>query len=419
MTTKRAGYVLVSSHYAPLYQYGGPVRLAVQYASLAQREGLDVCVVTMATEAELAEARDSKCAEGAVSSDVSALALDRRSVWARLKAIPAAFRMTWRQSARSSDTLLHICEYRAPLTLGATLALAVRCKARRWLTALTPVSEAEVKAAIVHSAFGQLQPANHVAKRGYDAIFRGLTRSLPYTVLVQNTHEDSIARAFFRNHSKLRVTLLPLTTAGWDQLPEQAAPAAVVEQRMLARTAFGLPTSSAAIQRPVLVFLGRWVPAKGIERLLKAVAALPSDLEPTLIVAGADFGIGDQLRQLAESLGLTHRVRFEENVSARRFSIYAAADVFTAFPTLYEETMLASIEALSVGTPILVSQEADVPYVQDAGAGFIIDFSQQAFESALRRLIADPEASPKARKAWARWFTPAAQDATLRAVLRG
>ena len=36
--------------------------------------------------------------------------------------------------------------------------------------------------------------------------------------------------------------------------------------------------------------------------------------------------------------------------------------------------MLASIEALACGTPIIVSREADIPFVEAEGAGRVIDF---------------------------------------------
>ena len=45
--------------------------------------------------------------------------------------------------------------------------------------------------------------------------------------------------------------------------------------------------------------------------------------------------------------------------------------------------MLASIEAMSCGTPIVVSREADAPYIEEQGAGIIIDYDLESAVDAL------------------------------------
>ena len=394
-------YLLVSSHWAPLYHFGGPVRLALQYAEAAAARGVVPHALTIASRAEIgvAAARGDVPARLDPPAVVRRLSLDRRSRLARGLAIGRAAAWAWRTTRGERRVVLHICEYRAPLTVGALLALALRRRAG-------------VEVRVAHSAFGQLQPPDGLGKRAYDALHWMLSRALPYTVLAQNGHEAALARRFFSAHRALDVTLLPLSSEVDPTLQGGAGAMTLDRHRADARAALGLPADEV-----VLVFLGRWVPAKGIERLMRAVAALPSP-RPWLIVAGADFGIGESLHALAHELGTAARTRFMEDVSARRFAIYAASDVFVAAPILFEETMLASVEALSTGTAVLLSREADIPHVEDAGAGAVIDFSERAFAAALGRLLAERAALPaRARAVHARHFDGRATARAIAALL--
>ena len=51
--------------------------------------------------------------------------------------------------------------------------------------------------------------------------------------------------------------------------------------------------------------------------------------------------------------------------------------------------MLASVEALSCGTPVLVSREADLPFVERLGAGFVIDFEIEEASIRMHKVAAD------------------------------
>ena len=63
------------------------------------------------------------------------------------------------------------------------------------------------------------------------------------------------------------------------------------------------------------------------------------------------------------------------------------ADLFLGFPEIYEETMLSSIEAMSCGTPIVVSKEADSPYVEEGEAGHIIDYDMKSAVTAINDIV--------------------------------
>jgi alpha-maltose-1-phosphate synthase len=115
-----------------------------------------------------------------------------------------------------------------------------------------------------------------------------------------------------------------------------------------------------------LLFVGRLIPYKGVELLLRAVeiAARRCSIELD-IVGGADPVYKAFLLRLIRELRLGSSVNFLEPVPRDQLpSLYQRADVF-CFPTLCDTYGIALLEAMSCGCAVLVS---DV-----AGAGEIVN----------------------------------------------
>jgi glycosyltransferase involved in cell wall biosynthesis len=127
----------------------------------------------------------------------------------------------------------------------------------------------------------------------------------------------------------------------------------------------------------VLLFLGRFHPEKGLLRVLETFRALRSSGGGPwkLLLVGRDDGFQGALEGEIRKWKLENEARIVTNVYEQRFEFYRLASVFVGFPTMYEETMLSAVEALQCGTPVVVSREADMPFVDEAGAGFVIDYS--------------------------------------------
>jgi glycosyltransferase involved in cell wall biosynthesis len=115
-----------------------------------------------------------------------------------------------------------------------------------------------------------------------------------------------------------------------------------------------------------LLFVGRLIPYKGVELLLRAVAIAALRCSIKLDVVGAaDPVYKDFLLRLTQELRLGSSVDFLEPVPRDQLpSLYQRADVF-CFPTLCDTYGIALLEAMSCGCAVLVS---DV-----AGAGEIVN----------------------------------------------
>ncbi|HTL70105.1 MAG TPA: glycosyltransferase [Candidatus Eisenbacteria bacterium] len=140
--------------------------------------------------------------------------------------------------------------------------------------------------------------------------------------------------------------------------------------------------------RPVILFLGRINWKKGLDRLIPAMASVP---QAELVIAGNDEeGYGDSMRRLADQKGVGLRVRFAGEVRGpRKWALLRAAAVL-ALPSYGENFGNVVLEAMSVGCPVIVSEEvgaADV--VRESGAGRVVSGGAEELGRELAALLRD------------------------------
>ena len=152
-------------------------------------------------------------------------------------------------------------------------------------------------------------------------------------------------------------------------------------------TSLGLPG-------PFVLFVGRLATNKGLLALVEGFATLArTDPTASLVLVGADDGMGPAVDAKAAALGLTGRVvRTGFLADERRLaSAYREARVF-ALPSQYEAFGLALLEALAQGTPVIASRVGGIPeFVEDGRAGLLVTpESSSEIAAALGRLWNDP-----------------------------
>ncbi|MFQ5667283.1 MAG: glycosyltransferase family 4 protein [Candidatus Binatia bacterium] len=141
---------------------------------------------------------------------------------------------------------------------------------------------------------------------------------------------------------------------------------------------------------PLVLFVGKITPRKGVDVLLRAVALLPRDVR--LVVAG-NFMMPEQpVRLLARNLGISERVRFVGLLSGNdKLAAYVDADV-VAYPSADEIFGLVPFESLICGTPPVVCDDSGCgEMVQAAGGGVLVPYGDPgALATALSALLGDP-----------------------------
>jgi D-inositol-3-phosphate glycosyltransferase len=163
--------------------------------------------------------------------------------------------------------------------------------------------------------------------------------------------------------------------------------------RKQARRALGLPG-----QGPLLLFVGRIQPLKGLAVAVRTLAALIADHpDARLVVVGGPSGPQGEaevarVHSLVESLGLGDHVFFvPPRLHDLLSTYYRAADVCLV-PSRSESFGLVALEAAACGTPVVASDVGGLRSLIDHGrTGYLVeDHSPEAFAGWVRQVLAEP-----------------------------
>ncbi len=163
--------------------------------------------------------------------------------------------------------------------------------------------------------------------------------------------------------------------------------------RRQARRAIGLPD-----QGPLLLFVGRIQPLKGVAVAVRALAALSRDYTGArLVVVGGPSGpqgeaeVG-RLVALVDELGLGERVVFVPPRPHELLSTYYRAADVCLVPSRSESFGLVALEAAACGTPVVASDVGGLRSLIDHGrTGYLVDEpSPDAFAAWVRQILAEP-----------------------------
>jgi D-inositol-3-phosphate glycosyltransferase len=179
--------------------------------------------------------------------------------------------------------------------------------------------------------------------------------------------EEDLIRLY--NAEPSRITIVP---CGFD--PSEFEPMS----RPLARLDLGLDPAER-----ILLQLGRMVPRKGVDTVIRAVGRLRSDhdLAVRLLVVGGSEREPDL--EASPELTRLHAIASEEGVSdlvqfvgrrdrAELARYYNAADIFVSTPW-YEPFGITPVEAMACGIPVVGSRVGGIKFsVRDAETGYLV-----------------------------------------------
>ena len=109
----------------------------------------------------------------------------------------------------------------------------------------------------------------------------------------------------------------------------------------------------------IVLFVGRFAPVKGIDRLMAAIAYLQHHRRLRLVLVGGDGNNTPEyqrFQRLARKLSIQNSVSFVGRIEQDRLPpYYSAADVLVV-PSYYESFGLVALEALASGTPVVATK---------------------------------------------------------------
>ncbi len=359
----------VIPRYAPAWKYGGSVRFSYDLdAALAER-GFDITVYTtdQIDEHHRSPVRH-ECLNGI---EVHRFPnpwnyLASQAAWLGL--YPIGLRRRLQDTVNRFDAM-HVTEAR-----GAHA---------RWAFAAARASGVPV----VWSPLGGLAPGVGIRKpyrRGYDVVHDTARLVRESRMLVaQSAHEAQVFEALGAGPAQVATIGLGVDGRWFRKLPPRGQ----------FRHAVGLEP-----QHPVVLFIGRLHPTKGLDVLLHA-CAIVRRTHPTLqvVLIGWDHGALRTVVRVSRSLGLERALRLlPPAFEVARVQAYVDADVFAVAATSYEETSLAALEAVACGTPCVLTKQCEIPGLP-TGGGIVTDSNPEAFAAGLSAVLGDPHRAERAR----------------------
>lgn len=146
---------------------------------------------------------------------------------------------------------------------------------------------------------------------------------------------------------------------------------------------------------PYLLALGRLSWKKGLDRLVEALPLLagPQGTGPRLVVAGNDEeGLLPRLAARAAAAGVADRFVYAGPVAGADKAALLRRALLLALPSYSENFGNVVLEAMAVGTPVVVTPEVGLaPAVAEAGAGVVTSGEPTVLAAALAALAGDPE----------------------------
>ena len=217
-----------------------------------------------------------------------------------------------------------------------------------------------------------------IAKPLYDVAFTNRTVRGAGICLAQTKHEKKLYKEF--GVSDHRIELVPLAVDGsrFHRLPEQG----------IFRARIGLSK-----KEKIILCVCRINALKGIDTLVKSFSqVLLQENDARLVIVGRDDGYGKEIRNLVNILGLQEKVIFagplyEDDI----LFAYVDADVFALTPPHFEETTLAGLEACFCGTQVVITEQAEIPHLEESDAGSIVPNDIELITLAVIRAIADED----------------------------
>ena len=147
---------------------------------------------------------------------------------------------------------------------------------------------------------------------------------------------------------------------------------------------------------PLVLFVGRIQPLKGVDVAVGALAELEDETVSLMIVGGASGADGEhevaRIRDMIAGLGLEERVVFVPPQPHYALSTYYRASDLVVMPSRSESFGLVALEAAACGRPVVAAAVGGLrTLVEDGVSGYLIDDRDPvSYARAIERVLDDP-----------------------------
>jgi len=167
-----------------------------------------------------------------------------------------------------------------------------------------------------------------------------------------------------------------------------------------------------------LLHTGHLEPRKNLDVVLHALALLPTERRPDLVLVGRDAGSAAHLQQLAARLGIARSLHVRGVLADAEVAALCVTARAVVVPSTYEGFGLAALEGLACGRPTLVAAAGALPEVVGEAGTCLPPHDAAAWARAIDATATDAAAAAPARRQRAAQFAWPAAAQRLLAVWR-
>ncbi|MBD2328577.1 hormogonium polysaccharide biosynthesis glycosyltransferase HpsP [Alkalinema sp. FACHB-956] len=339
--------------------YGGPSQMVLGLSSALARSGVQVTILTTDANGDAGQAPLPVPLGIPVEQDGYEILYFRCAPFRRYKFSIDLLTWLWENADRYD--VAHIHALFSPVTsLAATIA---RMRGLPYI--LRPL--------------GTLDPADLQKKRTIKQL---------YAQVLERPNLAGAAALHFTSEQEAKVSeRFGTQSLDWVYPLGVQLPAA---ERSIAETkaALNLPND-----RPILLFMSRIDPKKGLDLLIPALEKLSQTTPFHFILAGGnpqDSGYETQIKQKIQQSQLHDRTTLTGFVSGSlKTELLQVADLFV-LPSYYENFGIAVAEAMSVGTPVVISNQVHIYHqIEQSESGWICECTSESVYNTLKTALKD------------------------------
>ena len=141
-------------------------------------------------------------------------------------------------------------------------------------------------------------------------------------------------------------------------------------------------------QRPIILFMSRIHPKKGLEYLIPALGKLKEYNFAFAIAGSGEPDYVNQIKDLLVTHGISDRTHLVGFVKGETKNLYLQGSDLFALTSFSENFGIAAIEALASGTPVLVTDGVAIaPMVKQYAIGYVTKLNVEAITSTLENFF--------------------------------
>jgi glycosyltransferase involved in cell wall biosynthesis len=344
--------LIVIPAYYPALEFGGPIPVARELARRFSERGHEITIWTtnlLGDNKKLGNATEERTVDGIRTVYFNSVLRYR---WVGIT--PDVYRYLRKDGAKYD--IIHVYGYREFLTVAVT----------RWAASMgiPYVLQSMGTVARISRSLGK--------KLLYDSFLgRGVLQNSSVLLAKSYIERDQYLQAGIGPE---KISVIP---NGMDVPPEASSTSPGEFRRE-----YGLP-----VEAPLILFLGRLHPVKGVELLVRAFIRLGG--QTRLAIVGPDEGQRDRLERLVAEGGVGDKVVFTGPLyEDQKWAAYSDADIYV-LPSMFEIFPRSVLEAMCCGTPVILTDRCGIAPQIEERAGLVVPYEEEALAQAMKCLADD------------------------------